>query len=168
MLVDFSRMAHGIPTYAATPETATTPDERTMAVLAHVLQLVGGWIAPLVIFLIRRQSRFVSFHALQVLLFEALCILFTMLVMGGIFISILWRLSLGDLPQHGSRAFPPFFFVFFVVVWLVIMMTWVLRLLLAIIYGIKAGKGEWAEYPVLGGLARKILGIGPGGALTTP
>ena len=48
----------------------TTPDERTMATLAHALQLIGAWIAPLIIFLIRRQSRFVSFHALQALLLQ--------------------------------------------------------------------------------------------------
>ena len=41
-----------------------------MATLAHVLQLVGWWIAPLVIFLVKRESRFVKFHALQALLLQ--------------------------------------------------------------------------------------------------
>ncbi len=50
---------------AAVNELVPTQDERTMGTLAHVLQLVGGWIAPLVIFLVKRNSRFVSFHALQ-------------------------------------------------------------------------------------------------------
>jgi uncharacterized membrane protein len=56
----------------ATPidTVGATQDERTMAVLAHALQLVGGWIAPLVIFFVKRQSRFVSFHALQVLFLQ--------------------------------------------------------------------------------------------------
>jgi uncharacterized membrane protein len=139
-----------------------------MAILAHVLQLIGGWIAPLVIFFIRRQSRFVSFHALQVLLFEAFCILLTMLVMGGIFFSVLLGMSLGKFtPEHGSGSLPPFFLVFFVVFWLGFIVMWFLRLLLAIIYGIKAGRGEWAEYPVLGRFARKILHIGPGGVTET-
>src|SRR5260370_19545908 len=48
----------------------TTQDERTMATLAHALQIIGSWIAPLVIFLINRKSRFVSFHALQALLLQ--------------------------------------------------------------------------------------------------
>ena len=30
-----------------------TQDERTMATLAHVLQIVGMWIAPLIIFLVK-------------------------------------------------------------------------------------------------------------------
>src|SRR5262245_61665007 len=49
-----------------------TQDERTMATLAHALQIIGSWIAPLVIFLIRRESRFVAFHALQALLLQIL------------------------------------------------------------------------------------------------
>jgi uncharacterized membrane protein len=161
-------MADAAPTYRAVPEAATTSEERTMAVLAHILQLVGGWIAPLVIFFVKRQSRFVSFHALQVLLFEALCILFTMLVMGGVFAGILLGIAAGNLPaEHGSRL-PPLFFTFFVVFWLGFVLLWFLRLLLAIVYGVRAGRGEWAEYPVLGRLARKILNIGPGGAATAP
>ena len=43
-----------------------------------------------------------------------------------------------------------------------------MKLLLAIIYGVKAGRGEWAEYPLLGRLARHILHIGPGGAFMNP
>ncbi|MFZ0479207.1 MAG: hypothetical protein WAL71_08660 [Terriglobales bacterium] len=39
---------------------AITQDERTMATLAHVLQVVGWWIAPLIIFLVQLKSRFVS------------------------------------------------------------------------------------------------------------
>jgi len=59
-------------------QTQATQDERTMALLAQVLQIVGWWIAPLVIFLIKRQSKFVSFHALQALLLQVL----QMFVMG--------------------------------------------------------------------------------------
>ena len=53
-------------------QTPPTQDERTMALLAQVLQIVGWWIAPLVIFLIKRESKFVSFHALQALLLQIL------------------------------------------------------------------------------------------------
>jgi uncharacterized membrane protein len=140
-----------------------------MAVLAHVLQLIGGWIAPLVIFFIRRQSRFVSFHALQVLLFEALCILVTMAVMTALAMGVVFSISLGNFPlDRSARTLAPFFAAVFAVFWLGIMVLWLVRLFLAIIYGVKAGRGEWAEYPVLGRLSRKILSIGPGGAVTTP
>ena len=46
-------------------------DERTMAMLAHVLAIFSSFIAPLVIFLLKKDSRFVSFHSLQVLIWHA-------------------------------------------------------------------------------------------------
>ena len=49
-----------------------TQDERTMATLAHALQFIGSWIAPLISFLMNRKSRFVSFPAVQASPFEIL------------------------------------------------------------------------------------------------
>ncbi|MGP8094451.1 MAG: DUF4870 domain-containing protein [Candidatus Sulfotelmatobacter sp.] len=133
-----------------------------MGTLAHVLQLVGGWIAPLVIFLFKRNSRFVSFHALQVLLLQALFFLFTMLMMGGFFVLMIAGIGFHQ-PAAEHNSLPPGFILFFPVIWLGMMGWWVFMLVVAIVYGIKAGKGEWAEYPLLGPLARRILRIGPGG-----
>lgn len=133
-----------------------------MGTLAHVLQLVGGWIAPLVIFLVKRDSRFVSFQALQVLLLQGLYFLFVMIVMGGFSIVTTAGIVFHQ-PTNQHSSVPPAFFFLFAVVWLGMMGWWVFMLVVAIVYGIKAGKGEWAEYPVLGRLARKILSIGPGG-----
>jgi uncharacterized membrane protein len=142
-----------------------TQDERTMASLAQFLQLVGGWIGPLVILLVKRQSRFVSFHALQVLLLEAVFIFLTMITMMAVAIAIvIGAISGASLPQHSSSGVPPLFFLFFPLFWIAIMGFWLVKLVVAIVYGIKAGRGEWAEYPVLGKLARRVLKIGPGGA----
>ena len=44
---------------------APSHDEKTFALLAHVLGIFSGFIAPLVFFLVKRDSKFVSFHALQ-------------------------------------------------------------------------------------------------------
>jgi hypothetical protein len=41
---------------------------------------------------------------------------------------------------------------------------WVFTMVIAIIYSIKAGGGERAEYPLLGAWARRVMEIGPGGA----
>ncbi len=54
---------------------APTQDERTIALLAHMLQILLWWIAPLAIFLIKRNSKFISFHALQALLLQAVYVL---------------------------------------------------------------------------------------------
>lgn len=135
-----------------------------MAVLAHALQVVGGWIPPLVIFFVKRQSRFVSFHSLQVLFLELVYLVITMSMV------MFWiaAIALAVINHHGnSNALPPAIFVVFPLFWVVFMGVWVTKIVVAVIYSIKAGRGEWAELPVLGGLARKGLKIGPGGASTS-
>jgi len=47
--------------------------------------------------------------------------------------------------------------IMFPIFWLLAMGGWLLVLILAIVYGIKAGRGEWAGYPVIGRLARRLL-----------
>ena len=63
--------------------TETTQDERTIALLAHMLQIMLWWIAPLAIFLIKRDSKFISFHALQVLLLQ---VAYLLLIVAGMFL----------------------------------------------------------------------------------
>jgi uncharacterized membrane protein len=135
-----------------------TQDERTMATLAHALQVVAGWIPPLVILLIKRDSKFVSFHALQALLFQVLFILFW------IFFMVLWFMliftTVFSTAANSPRGQPPAgIFLAFPLIWLFAMGGWILVLVLAIVYAIKAGRGEWADYPLVGGLARRILHI---------
>lgn len=145
---------------AGLDQVIITPDERTMGTLAHVLQLVGGFIAPLVIFLVKRDSRFVSFHALQALLLQVLYFALTMLMMGAFAVFVVAGVAFHQ-PAGQSNSMPAGFIILFPVVWLGMMGWWVFILIVAIVYGIKAGRGEWAAYPVLGPLARKILKIGP-------
>jgi uncharacterized membrane protein len=139
-----------------------------MATLAHALQLIGSWIAPLIIFLIRRQSRFVSFHALQALLLQ---IVHTIIV---IVLMVLWLATILATVVHQTGGKPPeppiALFLLLPLAWLGIMGLWVGTLIIAILYAIKAGRGEWADYPVLGKLARKILKMGPmeGRFVSTP
>ena len=116
-------------------ETATTSDERTMAVLAQVLQLLGGWIAPLIIFFVKRQSRFITFHALQVLLFEGVCLFLSMLAMMGFFVAMALGITLGGFSSQHPSAPPAAFFLFFGFFWLAFVLLWFLKLSLAIIYG---------------------------------
>ena len=75
-----------------------------MAVLAHALQLVGGWIAPLVIFFVKRQSRFVSFHALQVLFLQLIYAIVSGCLM--VFFFLVQRHLAGDfLRASGQQRF---------------------------------------------------------------
>ena len=49
------------------------------------------------------------------------------------------------------------FFILMPLVWLGFMGMWVFVLVVAILYAIKAGRGEWANYPLIGKIARRIL-----------
>ena len=140
--------------------SATTSDERSMAVLAHALQVVGGWIPPLIIFFSKRQSRFVSFHSLQVLFLELVYLVIIMFSM------TFWiaGIALAVIHTHAnSKSLPPALFIVFPIFWLGWMAVFVTKILAAVIYSIKAGRGEWAEIPLVGGWARRVLKIGPGG-----
>ena len=114
----------------------------------------------MIIFVLKRDSRFVAFHALQALLLQI-----AYMVLMGAFM-VLWFASffLG-IAHHGGGNNPPptAFFILFPLIWLGSMGLWIVMLAVAIVYGVKAGRGEWAEYPILGSLARRILKLGPGG-----
>jgi uncharacterized membrane protein len=125
-----------------------------MATLAHALQVVGWWIAPLVIFLVQRKSRFVSFHALQALLLQ---IAYMVLMCGFV---IVWIVTIFATVVHqgtDKSGPPPAFFILMPVAWLGFMGLWILVLVIAIVYAIKAGRGEWANYPIIGRITRHIL-----------
>jgi uncharacterized protein len=60
-----------IPGPESQPLTAPTSDERTLAILSHVLTLVVGIFAPLVIYFMKKdESEFVRVHAKESLNFQ--------------------------------------------------------------------------------------------------
>lgn len=67
------------------PLYTPTSDERTMAILSHVLCFVVGFWAPLIIYLIKKdESKFVAEHARESLNFQITCTIICILL----FISI--------------------------------------------------------------------------------
>jgi uncharacterized membrane protein len=78
---------------------------------------------------------------------------------------VLWFATIFTTIFHQASGkppeFPPALFLFFPLVWLGFMAMWVGTLIIAILYALKAGRGEWADYPVLGKLARKMLKMDP-------
>jgi uncharacterized membrane protein len=132
-----------------------TQDEKTFALLAHVLGIFSGFIAPLVFFLVKRDSKFVSFHALQSLAWHVIYFV----VFFGAMILFVASLIVGGGFHSGGHAEPPFaFFGFFGVFWLFAMGGGIINIILGIVYGIKAHNGEWAQFPLVGGwILRKII-----------
>jgi uncharacterized membrane protein len=190
----------GAPVSQGVELPSPSADERSLASLAHALQIVGSFIAPLIIFLIRRDSKFVAFHALQALLLQVVYMILAgamMAVMiGGIFLPLIMSESQrersderpatveqkaddrpsSDKAGDASKAEPPepqappkktarrknqpppvWFFIVFPVFWMFHMGAWVLLLVVAIVYCIKASRGEWAAYPIVGRWARRLL-----------
>lgn len=75
-----------------------TSDEKTMGILSHILCLVAGFIAPLVIYLIKKdESAYVREHAKESLNFQiTLFILYIIsFILVFIFIGILMMVVLG-------------------------------------------------------------------------
>ena len=56
------------------PVVPPTSDEKTMAILSHILTLVVGFIAPLVIYLIKKdESSFINAHVQRIIEFSDYC-----------------------------------------------------------------------------------------------
>jgi uncharacterized Tic20 family protein len=86
---------------------APTEDERTMAMLAHLLMAFTGFIGPLVIFCVKQNSRFVRFHSLQALLWHAVY-LGVIFVFMALFIVVMMTSLIHNPPEPHSQAPPPF------------------------------------------------------------
>ena len=144
------------PHHAAVPaeQVALTSDETTFASLAHFLQLVTWIFGPLIIYALKRQSPFVAFHALQAVFLQ---IAYTIFVFFSVLVMFVGMFSLLE-PGKGPAAGTPALAIFFPLIWVIIMGAWALMLYLAIALGIKAARGQWAGYPVLGSWARNVVG----------
>jgi uncharacterized membrane protein len=130
-----------------------------MAMLSHLLMIFAGFIPPLVIYLVKRDSKYVAFHAMQGLLWHA--VMFILYFFGFIALMISMFLTLPQATQKPDAVnpFPFAFFGFFAIFWILFFGMWVANLILGIVYCIKASRGEWAAYPLFGRLARRIVGI---------
>src|SRR3954470_19128550 len=103
----------GAPPQPFQPQLAPFPtdDEKTLAMLNYILSIFG-WIAPLVIWLVKRESKFVSFHALQMLFWHAIYLVITMV--GMIFMFAIMFASMGSQAHAGP---PVAFFLLMPLFW---------------------------------------------------
>jgi len=146
-------------TTAPTPTALPVPtqDERTMALLVNVLAIFSSFLAPLIFYLVKKDSRFVSFYSLQALIWHAA---YALIFFVGMIIAMIFMFAtVASQPHNAANQSPPWaFFGVFGLVWLWGMGGWVLNLVLGIVYAIKANQGEWARFPLIGDFVlRKIL-----------
>ncbi len=102
--------------------TSGSKDDRTMAMLAHILGIFTGFIGALIIWMVRKEdSTFVAENAKEALNFQI-----TVLI--GYFVS-----------------FIAMFFLIGLLLWFAV---WVCSLIFSIMGGMAASKGESYRYPV--------------------
>jgi hypothetical protein len=132
---------------------APTEDDKTMAMLSYILSIFSGWLAPLIIWLVKRDSKFVSFHAAQTLFWHLLYLGLTMVAM-----MVFWAGMFGVMfarTPGGRSAPPPAFFVFFPLIFLVFWGGWIVNAIIGVVFAIKAKNGEWPRLPLVSGWATR-------------
>lgn len=85
-----------------TPVTTPTSDEKTLAILAHILTIISSFIAPLIIYLIKKDdSPYVAEHAKESLNFQItmfiLYIISVVLMLLLIGFLLIWLLSIANI-----------------------------------------------------------------------
>ncbi|HNP20662.1 MAG TPA: DUF4870 domain-containing protein [Panacibacter sp.] len=80
----------------STPDYVPTSDEKTLALLSHILTFIAPFIAPLIIYLVKKdESKFIAAHAKESLNFQItviiICIVLFITVIG---ILLLWAIGL--------------------------------------------------------------------------
>src|SRR5262245_37959694 len=101
--------ANPLPGSGETPLYTPTDDEKTLAILSHVLALFFGLFAPLVIYLIKKdESAFVKEHALESLNFQItmtiIAIVLVLTIVGILLIWVLWILLLVFIIMASVKA----------------------------------------------------------------
>lgn len=124
-----------------------TADERSMGLLVHLLHSFTGFIGPLVILVLKPNSAFIKFHALQSLIWQ---ICYMALFLGGILFFFFSIFAAAVLTATRHPEPPAALILVIPVFWLGIFGGWITNLIFGVVYGLKAYRGEWAGYPIIG------------------
>jgi uncharacterized Tic20 family protein len=112
-----------------------TGEQKLLAILAHLAYLLGGLgfiIAPLVIFLLRKEDPFVYHHAKQALVAHLA------ILAASVITSLLCILLIGFLLVP------------------VLALLWLLLLITSIIAAVKSADGQFYEYPLIQSFVHKL------------
>jgi len=143
-------MSEQIPQTPPSPPIPLTPaEEKQWAMFAHFSVLINlftgflGVVAPLVIYLVyRERSRYVAYHSLQALLFQAIC------WFGGSVLAIISSMLSGVIPFIGLLCLP-------------LACIFAILPLIALIYGtiggIQINQGQDFKYWLVGDWVRSSL-----------
>lgn len=117
---------------AAPTAIATTSEDRTMAMLCHLLGIFTSFLGPLIIWLIKKdQSRFVDYHGREVLNFKINLILLWLIIVAMVVAVSMVTCGFGVL------FVIPLYFA-----------PWIFALVVLIIGAMKANRGELYHFPL--------------------
>jgi len=134
-------------------------DEKMTAMVAYVLQIFTWFVGPLVIYFVKRDSRFVKFHALQALIFQG-CMLSLSFLMGVVWVVfIVWTAVTESAASQASGAAPLAFLISVGLIGFAWIGGWVLNLFLSAYYAVQAANGKWSQYPLIGKWAWRWAGV---------
>lgn len=106
---------------ASAPIAANNSDDRLLAMLAHLLGIVSGFIGALVIWLVKKDSPSVEAHAREALNFQITVFIASVVA------AILWIIVVGMLLSAA---------------------IWVVNIVFCILAGVAANKGDAYRYPM--------------------
>jgi uncharacterized Tic20 family protein len=142
-----------------TPQnTSLTNEEKMIGLFSHLSIFLGGIIVPLIFWLIyKEKSKFSTFHSLQALFYHLAYIVFVffwvfILIFGAIGFSIF---TAGTHAIGGHNGAPGIFVLGMIVFYVVLFITIFGFIGYAIYVGIKAYKGEYVKYPIIGNIVYK-------------
>jgi hypothetical protein len=147
-------MIPGSP-FPGAPSAALTQENRLLAALAHLSFITGFWfVAPIAIYVIKRkESRFVAFHALQAVLVQVVFgVVMTLGFIGFIVLMAVAGSSRDDALAGLIFALPLGGFA------LALLGLFTVHAVAAF----RAWRGEGWSIPLVGGLARAIMGADVG------
>jgi len=145
-------------TMQAPCDPGLTADEKTYAGLSHALMISTAWIAPLIFYFMKKDSRFVRFHAMQALLWQVVFSVVYFVAMAVLVAVVLSSMLANQGKALEAGHFPVALFVAMPFLWLLAIGGYAVSLTLAIMFSLKAMRGQWAEYPVIGKWALRIVG----------
>lgn len=135
---------------APAPQTATAPtgpssESRGFAAISYFL----GIFIALIIFLMKKEDRYVRFHAAQAILFDICTTVVSMVLMIALFIVLI---------VAGVLTMGIGFFVGFMGIWVVFMAYGLLLFAIHLFFAWKSYHGEKFKLPILGNEAEKLAG----------
>ena|GEM_PF-1288820 len=135
------------------PASEPTEPEKVLAMLAHLLAFFcGGIIAPLVILAVKRNSKFVAFHAAQALLIGMAWVGVLLMTLFG---TMGFTTARSAQPVARAPLAPPPAELLFMLLWAA---AWMVT---AVVFAVRAKGGHWSALPGFGWLARRMAGMGP-------